>query len=489
MDRPAIRIGGRGENLLYMAMLAQPTSTSTRAIARAIDEARHPDGSPRAHWRAVLEALDGVDLTALAEQADAYAMRAEVRFGEGANEAAFRLDPVPRVIAAVEWDLLAAGLEQRARALDAFLADMYSEQRIVDAGVMPPWITDAPMVEPDLLGFPHATRARIAGFDIVRSADGELLVLEDNLRTPSGAAYSVAARSIVQSLLPGAPAGSPELGAALGELLRASLDAARPPANPDGATVLLSDGRRNSAWWEHRELAGMLDIPLVAQEQIECRGSQVRAVLDDGTITEVSVIYRRTDLSRLRSADGNLTWLGEALLRPLREGTVACVNGFGTGFGDDKLSHAYVEDMVRFYLGEEPTVRSVRTYDPRDPAQRPAALERVDELVVKPRDGLGGDGVIVCAHAEPEDRERARSLLLHQPERVIAQEMVALSTCPTICGGRLEPRHVDLRAFVYWTAEGPRALPGGLTRVALDRGTLVVNSSQNGGAKDTWVSA
>jgi carboxylate-amine ligase len=275
----------------------------------------------------------------------------------------------------------------------------------------------------------------------------------------------------------------------LAALLRASLDAARPPQNPDGAIVLLSDGRRNSAWWEHGELAGMLDIPVVSQEQLERQGSRVRAVLDDGTITDVSVIYRRTDLSRLRSASGSLTWLGEALLDPLREGAVACVNGFGTGFGDDKLSHAYVEEMIRFYLGEEPAVRSVHTFDPRNPAQRSAALERVDELVVKPRDGLGGDGVIVCAHAEATDRERARLLLLRHPERVIAQEMVALSTCPTICGARLEPRHVDLRAFVYWTAEGPRALPGGLTRVALNRGTLVVNSSQNGGAKDTWVVA
>ena len=472
-----------------MATLAHPTSTSTRGLARAIDEAWNPDGSPRAHWRALLEALGVLDLTALAREADAHAERAGVRFGEGAQEAAFRLDPVPRVIAAAEWDLLAAGLEQRARALDAFLADMYSEQRIVEAGVVPPWITDAPMVEPDLLGFPHATRARIAGFDVVRGADGEFLVLEDNLRTPSGGAYAVAARAIVSGLLPGSPAGSAELRTVLAGLLRASLDAARPPQSPDGAVVLLSDGRRNSAWWEHGELAGMLDIPVVSQEQLERRGSRVRAVLDDGTITDVSVIYRRTDLSRLRSASGSLTWLGEALLDPLREGAVTCVNGFGTGFGDDKLSHAYVEEMIRFYLGEEPAVRSVHTFDPRNPAQRSAALERVDELVVKPRDGLGGDGVIVCAHAEATDRERARLLLLRHPERVIAQEMVALSTCPTICGARLEPRHVDLRAFVYWTAEGPRALPGGLTRVALNRGTLVVNSSQNGGAKDTWVVA
>ena len=165
------------------------------------------------------------------------------------------------------------------------------------------------------------------------------------------------------------------------------------------------------------------------------------------------------------------------------------MNGFGTGAADDKLTHAYVEEMVRFYLGEEPLVRSVQTYDPRDPGQRGAMLERVEELVVKPREGFGGEGVIVCAHAQPEDRERARRLVTSQPQRVVAQETVALSTAPTICGGRLEPRHVDLRAFVFWTADGPRALPGGLTRVARDAGALVVNSSQNGGGKDTWVLA
>jgi uncharacterized circularly permuted ATP-grasp superfamily protein len=165
------------------------------------------------------------------------------------------------------------------------------------------------------------------------------------------------------------------------------------------------------------------------------------------------------------------------------------VNGFGTGAADDKLTHAYVEEMVRFYLGEEPLVRSVRTYDPRDPAHRGEMLEQVEELVVKPREGFGGAGVIVCAHAGREDRERARRLVTAQPQRVVAQQTVSLSTAPTICGGRLEPRHVDLRAFVIWTADGPRALPGGLTRVALDAGALVVNSSQNGGGKDTWVLA
>ena len=221
---------------------AADISASTRAIASAIDEARHPDGSPRAHWRAVLEALDGVDLTALAKQADAYAMRAEVRFGEGANAAAFRLDPVPRVIAAVEWDLLAAGLEQRARALDAFLVDMYAEQRIVDAGVIPPWITDAPMVEPDLLGFPHATRLASPGSTSSVAPTGSC----SSSRTTCArhpAPRIVAARSIVHSLLPWragrvsgarrrarrAPAREPRCRAATGEPRRRDRAAVRRP--------------------------------------------------------------------------------------------------------------------------------------------------------------------------------------------------------------------------------------------------------------------
>jgi carboxylate-amine ligase len=203
----------------------------------------------------------------------------------------------------------------------------------------------------------------------------------------------------------------------------------------------------------------------------------------------VDVVYRRTDQSRLRDPNGRLTWLGEAMLAPLRAGTLACVNGFGTGVADDKLVHAYVEEMISFYLSEQPLLRSVPTFDPRHPEQRTAILERIDELVVKPRDGFGGTGVIICPHARAGDRRRARNLIATQARHVVAQEMIQLSTCPTVRAGALAARHVDLRALVHMTGDGPRVLPGGLTRVALKPGSLVVNSSQDGGGKDTWVLA
>jgi carboxylate-amine ligase len=182
-----------------------------------------------------------------------------------------------------------------------------------------------------------------------------------------------------------------------------------------------------------------------------------------------------------------LTWLGELLLEPLRRGTVACVNAFGNGLADDKLVHAYVGEMVSFYLGEEPLVRSVHTYDPGEPAVREEVLERIGELVVKPRNGSGGAGVIVCPHASAEDVELAARLVGTKPEAFVVQDTIELSTHPTVVDGALEPRHVDLRPFVFSTPSGATVLAGGLTRVALGRGALVVNSSMNGGGKDTWM--
>jgi carboxylate-amine ligase len=200
-------------------------------------------------------------------------------------------------------------------------------------------------------------------------------------------------------------------------------------------------------------------------------------------------VYRRTDEDRLRTPEGEPTWLAETFLGPLRAGRVSVVNPFGSGVADDKLVHAYVEDMVRFYCGEEPLIESVRTYDLGDREVLAEALERIDELVVKPRSGYGGEGVVVCPHATAEDRESVRREVAADPERFVAQELVELSTHPTVCDGRLEPRHVDLRPYAIGSGGSTVAAPVALTRVALDEGSLVVNSSQNGGGKDTWLLA
>ena len=473
-----------------MESLAEITPAG-RDYARgiAIDEAFSSSGSPRPQYTELIDGLDDFDLRAMTHAVRAAAARERVEFGRESRRATFPIDAVPRIFSAAEWDLLEAGLAQRVMTLNAFLADVYGNQRIFDAEAVPPWLLDGTaFLERDLLGHPSAVTAHVAGLDVVRAPDGELMVLEDNLRTPSGAAYLLAVRRICDPLLPmSPPADRLPLRATLAELLIDMLtDAALEGADPN--VVLLSDGARNSAWWEHNQLSRLIGVPLVMPQDLRRRGGVLHARVDRSLIP-VDVVYRRTDECRLRDSGGNLTWLGEAMLEPLRAGTLACVNGFGTGVADDKLVHAYVEDMIRFYLEQEPLVRSVPTYDPRNPNDRTAILERVDELVVKPRGGFGGDGVIVCPHASAEDRMRARRLVTLHPQHVIAQETVTFSTCPTVCDGMLVPRHVDLRAFVFSNAGGARVLPGGLTRVALDQSALVVNSSQNGGAKDTWVLA
>jgi uncharacterized circularly permuted ATP-grasp superfamily protein len=268
----------------------------------------------------------------------------------------------------------------------------------------------------------------------------------------------------------------------LGEVLRSAALGARPDPN----VVLLSDGPGNSAFYEHQVLARRLDIPVVSLGDLEHRRGGLVARIG-GKPVPVDVVYRRTDGDRLRDERGRTTPIAAALLPPLQAGRVAVVNAFGNGVADDKLVHAYVEDMIRFYLGEEPAIPSVRTYDLANEEQLRAVLERIDELVVKPRNGLGGEGVVVCPHAEPGDVKACAERLRAEPEGYVAQEMVRLSTHPTEADGRLEPRHVDLRPFVLSGRDDVRVIPGGLTRVALGEGALVVNSSQHGGGKDTWV--
>jgi uncharacterized circularly permuted ATP-grasp superfamily protein len=233
-------------------------------------------------------------------------------------------------------------------------------------------------------------------------------------------------------------------------------------------------------------IARRLALPLVTPADLEPRGDRLFARLGDD-VFPVDVIYRRTDDDRLTDHLGQLTAIGALLFPSLQAGNLGCFNAYGPGLADDKLVHAYVEEMIRFYLGEEPLVRSVRTYDLAEPDERAAALARLPELVVKPRTGHGGYGVVICPHAGREDIDGVRRAIETSPDQWIAQETVQLSRHPTVCGGKLEPRHVDLRPFVVSAGDDVRVIPGGLTRVAFGRGALVVNSSQNGGGKDTWV--
>jgi uncharacterized circularly permuted ATP-grasp superfamily protein len=272
------------------------------------------------------------------------------------------------------------------------------------------------------------------------------------------------------------------------DLLGVALRAAAPADVDEPVIVQVSDGPTNSAWWEHEIVSERLDVPLVGIGDLAVRDGALVARVE-GQARRVDVLYRRTNDERLIDGAGRPTALGAVVLEPLRRGLLGCANAFGAGVADDKLAHAYVERMIGFYLGEEPLVRSVPTYDLSDPAVREDALARLDEIVVKPRSASGGQGVVVGPHAAPEDRERTARAVRADPEAFVAQETVWLSRHPTVVEGHLEPRHVDLRAFVFVTRDGAAALPGGLTRVARERDALVVNSSQDGGAKDTWVLA
>lgn len=428
----------------------------------------------------MLERLEGVDLEEASRRVRELVRDLGVGFNSPEGDGEFRVDPVPRVIAAAEWEPIADGLVQRAAALNAFIADAYSERAIVAAGRVPAHVLDgADHYEPELRGVDLGSApAAVVGFDLVRGSDGRLVVLEDNLRTPSGITYAVAAREAVDGALGLEPPPRRDPSGAY-ELLARALAAA---GGPDGETVVLSEGETAGAWTEHRELARRLGIAVARPGQLRLRRDRLLAELDEGEVA-VGTLYRRADEERLADASGEPTWPARLLVPPVRAGTLAIVNALGTGVADDKLAHAYVEEMVRFYLGEEPLLASVTTYDLFREEVREEMLERIDEIVIKPRSGLGGQDVYIGPVAGAGERDRAATALRERPETLVAQETVALSTHPTVVGGRLEPRHVDLRAYVI----GGEAAPVALTRFARGAGAMVVNSSGGGGGKDTWI--
>jgi uncharacterized circularly permuted ATP-grasp superfamily protein len=445
------------------------------------DEAFDAAGAPRAHYRGVLQALAERGLERVKAGSAEAVRESGARFGSGDG---FVVDPVPRVLTGSEWHALEAGLAQRVRALAAFVADVYGDRRVVAEGVIPARVIEsADHFEPWMCGVPVAgPRIAVAGLDLVRDARGRFLVLEDNLRTPSGLAYAEVARRVVGDLLE--PPVRDGFDAAY-EFLGGALRAAAPAGVEDPVVVLLSDGRRSSAWFEHRRIAARLRLPVVTLADLAIADGCAWAEID-GRRERVDVIYRRTDEDRLHEPGGRATKL-VSLLGSIRRGTLSVVNAPGTGVADDKLVHAYVGEMIRFYLGEEPLLRSVATYDLVDPSTLGYVLGRLDEVVVKPRSYYGGRGVVIGPHASRGDLAQVARMIAARPDRFIAQETVPLSRHPTVCDGRLEPRHVDLRAFVLCSGEDVHVVPGGLTSVAQPPGALVVNSSQNGGGKDTWV--
>ncbi len=446
------------------------------------DEAFAAPGVVREHYADVMEALAEVGLDAAVAGVDERLREGEVTFGGEAGDA-FVVDPVPRLLTAGEWDELRSGLRQRVRALDALMTDVHGERRAVAEGVLPQSVIDgSPHLEDELRGIEPAGGARvaIAGLDVVRNADGHFMVLEDNLRTPSGSAYALAASEAVEAVL---PVHTPHEDAAawIGDALRRCLEATNPGA--DGELVLLTDGPSNPAWYEHRRLAGLAGLRRATPGDLRRRGARLE--LREGG--PVRAVYRRTDEDRLRDEHGRLTSVAELLLDPMREGTIGLVNPYGNGVADDKRLYPYVDDLVRFYLGEEPALRSVPTHDLGVESTRADVMDRVGEFVVKPRDGYGGTGVTVGPTATRGELRDARAAVTADPSRWIAQDTISLSTHPTVVDGRLQPRHVDLRPFAFYDGTTVDVAPGGLTRVALREGSMIVNSSREGGGKATWL--
>ena len=463
------------------------------------DEAVRPDGEPRASHAAILETLAGLPPEALRRQV-ASLEEAKGRLGlvfrptgEGAA-VPFPVDVVPRVLPAEDWSRLQGGAAQRARALDAFLNDIYGERRIVRDGVLPDWVaTDTPGYRTAGQAVPAGRRRiQVVGFDVVRDGDGRWLVLEDNVRVPSGVAYAVACRRLLR-------AACPELfglvdlhdpAEATGLLRRALAESAPASAPSTPQLCLLTSGPEDSAYFEHRWLATEMEIPLVTSSDLLVEDRAVWLVAD-GRRRPVHVIYMRLDdrLARSRGADGQP--LGPALVRALRAGRVTLANAPGNGVADDKATYAFVPALIDYYLGERPLLEQVRTYHCADRDQRREVMSRLDQLVVKPVDGYGGMGVVIGPQATDRELAAVRALIQQQPARWVAQETIALSTHPTFdarAGDRqpsFQARHVDLRVFVYQGA-GAVVVPAPLTRVA-PAGSMVVNSSRGGGAKDTWI--
>ena len=451
-----------------------------------MDEARADDGSAREPYAAVLDALEGADLPDVGRRVAA--ATAELGVTHGAGEAChpFVIDPVPRVFAAEEWRALEAGLAQRVRALEAFVADVHGEQAALAAGVVPREAVESCVwFEPDVRELPPPPLwIGVAGPDVVRDGRGRLVVLEDNVRTPTMMAYAVVARRVVDATLDTAAPSAVAVEEPLVAALWRTLAAAAPDGIDDASVAILTEGAANALRWEIEALGRLLDVPVVEPADLEVRRGRlcVRA-----TGARVDVVFRRTSEERLRDGHGRLNVLGELLLDPLRAGTLRVVNAFGTGVADDKRIYPHVEDLVRFFCCEEPLVRSVATYDLADAARRAEAMSRLEELVVKPRGGSGGFGVVVGPRASPRELDATRDAIRVDPARFVAQEAVEISTHPTLVDGRLEPRHLDLRPFAFCDGERVRVLPGGLSRFALAAGDLVVNCSQGGGGKDVRV--
>jgi uncharacterized circularly permuted ATP-grasp superfamily protein len=464
------------------------------------DEVFGPGGIPRAHTvglAAEIARLGPQLLTAAGHRRDAIFVQQGITFDASGEDGPvqdrpFPLDLVPRILPASEWDHIEQGLQQRIRALNRFIDDVYHERDIVRAGIVP-WrlivsrshfARAAAGVRP-----PGGVYCHVAGCDLVRDGDGTWKVLEDNVRTPSGISYVLENRVAMTRLVPQffqhhrvRPIDH------YPQLLLAGLRSVAPSAEDEATVVVWTPGPMNPAYFEHAFLARQMGVELVEASDLVVR-DDVLYMRTTAGLRRVHAVYRRLDddfVDPLEFRPDSLLGV-PGLVRAYRAGTVAIANALGTGVADDKAIYHYVPEMIRFYLGEEPVLDNVKTYIMADERQREAALARRAELVFKPTSESGGKGVFIGPATPADALDGLADVIRAQPEKWIAQELVNLSTVPTAMpDGSLAPRHVDLRPFAVF-GEQIRIVPGGLTRVALKKGSMIVNSSQGGGSKDTWV--
>jgi len=463
------------------------------------DEAVDAQGHPRQHYRTVLDTVSGLGVAQLRSR------EAEIEQEQRAENITFRvtgqtraqlfpIDLVPRMVTAAEWAELSEGLAQRARALDAFLRDIYDEQAIVAEGIIGVQALDrAPGFRSTGRVAGNTVRAHISGTDLVCDRAGHWMVLEDNLRVPSGAAYAIVNHRLLGKHIPELqPPSAIEDADRAPEMLLETLRAAAPPHSADDPTVvLLSAGWEDSAWFEHTFLAEEMGIALVQPSDLSVSdGKLLRHI--GSSVQPIDVVYARMDEDMLVSSTGyDGAALRPGVLRAIANGNLTIANALANGVADDKAIYAYVPAMIEFYLGEKPKLAQIQTWTCAEREQRDFVLAHLGDMVVKPIDGLGGTGVLIGPEASEAALDARRRELVTQPERFIAQELIGLSTHPTFDGDGVYPHHVDLRAFVHLRpaaggSVSAHVLPAALTRVA-SRGSRIVNSSSGGGSKVTWI--
>lgn len=413
--------------------------------------------------------------------------------GEGI-EKIFPFDIIPRIITAAEWDIIESGIKQRLKALNLFLKDVYHQQFIIKDGVVPvDLIYSCPhfLREMRNVDVPFDIYVHIAGIDLIRDNDGTFFVLEDNLRTPSGVSYMIENREITKRIFPDLiPQNFVRPVTQYPTILHKNLVSLSPRQNAHPNVVLLTPGIFNSAYFEHTTLARLMGIELVEGRDLVVENHRVYMKTTDG-LQQVDVIYRRVDDDYLDPLVFNPeSTLGvSGLLSAYRKGNVAIVNSMGNGVADDKAVYVYVPEMIKYYLNEEPILKNVPTYHLERRDEQEFVLKNINKMVVKQTNGSGGYGMLMGHTATEQEIDIYKKEILKDPRQFIAQPVINLSSAPCYINGKAQPRRIDLRPFALCGPGGIEIVPGGLTRVALKEGSLVVNSSQGGGSKDTWVLA